>query len=149
MQSISTTFTQVDSKDAIADNTEDKEGFRDRKKAYYFSKACVNTLTGVLAREKLVIIACCPVWVDTDMRNMVGKPPKTPQDATKIPTRLAFGDIGAMTGKYWATTRTPTPVKRKSRLGNKEKGRGLYIRDIQTGIIHRCTDLAQLHSMLL
>jgi len=38
------------------------------RKAYSISKACVNALTAVLARENegLVINACCPGWVATD-----------------------------------------------------------------------------------
>ena len=32
----------------------------------------------------------------------IGRAPKTPEDGAKIPVRLAFGDIGGVTGKYWA-----------------------------------------------
>ena len=51
------------------------------KKAYSVSKACINALTAVLARENpgLIINACCPGWVSTDMGKMVGsQPPKSP-----------------------------------------------------------------------
>ena len=33
---------------------------------------------------------------------LIGHAPKTPEDGAKIPVRLAFGDIGGATGKYWA-----------------------------------------------
>ena len=88
----------------MTSDTEQTEGFVDRKKANYFNKACVNVLTAVLAQENegLVVNACCPGWVDTDMGTMVGKPPKTSQDEAKISVKLAFGDIGGGMGKCWA-----------------------------------------------
>lgn len=82
-------------------------------------------MTAVLAREHpgLTINACCPGWVDTDMGNLLGRPPKTlgtwnllmrwqgmqlitieltVADGAKIPIRLGFGDIdGGVTGRYW------------------------------------------------
>ena len=48
--------------------------------SYSVSKACINALTAVLARKYpgLVINACCPGWVSTDMGKMVGStPPKS------------------------------------------------------------------------
>jgi carbonyl reductase 1 len=30
------------------------------------------------------------------------RPPKTAEEGAKIPFRLAFGDIGGVSGKYWA-----------------------------------------------
>ena len=47
---------------------------------YSVSKACLNAVTIILARENphLLINACCPGWVDTEMGNIAGsKPPKT------------------------------------------------------------------------
>ncbi|KAE8452094.1 hypothetical protein EG329_002260 [Mollisiaceae sp. DMI_Dod_QoI] len=90
---------------AVANDTEEREGFGDRKKAYFIGKTCVNALTSVLARENegLVINACCPGWVDTRMGNLgVGKPPKTAEEGARIPLRLAFGDVEGVTGKFWA-----------------------------------------------
>ncbi|KAM0797703.1 carbonyl reductase 1 [Usnea florida] len=84
------------------DGTELQHGWP--QQAYSVSKACVNALTAVLARENpgLIINACCPGWVSTDMGKMVGsQPPKSPADGAKIPIRLGFGDIGDVTGRYW------------------------------------------------
>ena len=81
--------------------TETKNGWP--RLAYSVSKACENAMTAVLARENpgLVINACCPGWVDTDMGRLVGSPSKAPEDGAKIPLRLAFKDIGGVTGRYW------------------------------------------------
>ena len=61
-------------------------------------------MTRILAKENpgLIINACCPGWVKTDMGLLIGRAPKTPEDGAKIPVRLAFGDIGGITGAYWA-----------------------------------------------
>lgn len=71
---------------------------------YAVSKACVNAFTAILARDHpgLVINACCPGWVNTEMGRMVGAPPKTPEEAARIPVHLGFGEIGDVTGGYWA-----------------------------------------------
>ena len=60
------------------DGTESEKGWT--QQAYSVSKACVNALTAVLARENpgLTINACCPGWVSTDMGAIMGKPPKSP-----------------------------------------------------------------------
>ena len=71
--------------------------------SYSVSKVCMNAMTQVLAREnpKLLINCCCPGWVDSDMGNQVGRPPKSLEDGAKIPVRLAVGNIKE-TGKYWS-----------------------------------------------
>ena len=71
--------------------------------SYQVSKACVNALTKVLAKEHpdVQINCCCPGWVDSDMGRILGKPSKSLEDGAKIPVRLAAGDIGGETGKYW------------------------------------------------
>lgn len=48
--------------------------------AYCVSKACINAMTAILAREngELIINCCCPGWVSTDMGKQVGQPTKTP-----------------------------------------------------------------------
>lgn len=60
----------------------------------------------IFARDNpgLIINACCPGWVNTDMGNLVGSrtPPKSVMDAAIIPYKLAFEDIEGTTGKYWA-----------------------------------------------
>ena len=81
-------------------------GFGGGAISYQVSKACVNSLTRVLASENrdggLLINCCCPGWVDTDMGNIVGRPSKSIEDGAKIPVKLAIGDIGSTTGEYWS-----------------------------------------------
>ncbi|KAL8850625.1 MAG: hypothetical protein Q9221_004411 [Calogaya cf. arnoldii] len=81
--------------------TESCDGWK--RQAYGVTKAATNAMTAVLARENagLTINACCPGWVDTDMGNLLGRPPKTPADGAVIPIRLGFKDIGNVTGRYW------------------------------------------------
>lgn len=57
-------------------------GFGDKGQGYSVSKACVNAITAILARENpgLTINACCPGWVATDMGGIMGKPPKEPSE---------------------------------------------------------------------
>lgn len=71
--------------------------------SYSVSKVCMNAMTQVLAREnpELLINCCCPGWVDSDMGNQVGSPPKSLEDGAKIPVRLAVGDVKD-SGKYWS-----------------------------------------------
>ncbi len=74
------------------------------KSAYSVSKASINALTAILARENPgpLINCCCPGWVDTDMGSVAGsRPPKSPEDGAKIPIRLGFKELGQTTGKYW------------------------------------------------
>lgn len=94
----------TDYESAVASSQESARGFSDPGQSYSVSKSCVNALTAVLARENkgLVINCCCPGWVDTDMGGIMGRPPKTPADGAKIPVKLAFGDIGGATGRYWS-----------------------------------------------
>ncbi|KAG8626145.1 hypothetical protein KVT40_006546 [Elsinoe batatas] len=70
---------------------------------YSFSKAAINALTAILARENrgVVVNCCCPGWVDTEMGNIVGKPSKTPEEGARIPVRLAVGDVQGVSGGYW------------------------------------------------
>jgi len=74
------------------------------QKAYSVSKACVNSFTGILARQNpdLTINCCCPGWVDTGMGSMMGRPPKKTEDGARIPVRLAVGDVEGVSGRYWA-----------------------------------------------
>ena len=68
------------------------------------SKACVNALTGILARENagIAINSCCPGWVATEMGNVIREAPKTVEEGAKIPVRLALGDLEGVSGRYWA-----------------------------------------------
>lgn len=88
---------------AVEKGNETDLGFPPQR-AYSVSKAAVNSFTAILAREKsnIAINCCCPGWVNTDMGNQVGKPPKTPEQGAKIPVRLAVGDLGGVSGRYWA-----------------------------------------------
>lgn len=75
-------LTSPGSKVAVETKTEEKAGFGIKSTPYITSKRCVNALTTVLAgehgHEGLLINACCPGWVDTDMGKMIGeKPVKT------------------------------------------------------------------------
>ena len=89
-----------------------ENGWPDGGGSYSVSKALLNALTAVLARENpgIHINACCPGWVSTDMGQMVldeGKvsgstPPKSLEDGATIPLRLAIGDIDGVSGQYWA-----------------------------------------------
>jgi carbonyl reductase 1 len=78
------------------------------RRPYSVSKALVNALTAILAREnpELLINACCPGWIDTDMGGIVSprgtRPPKSPEDGAVVPVFLAMGEIGGVTGRYWA-----------------------------------------------
>lgn len=66
-------------------------------RSYKASKALVNALTIVLAHDhpRILVNCGCPGWTDTVMGNQAnGKPPKTPEQGARVPTRLAIGDLG-------------------------------------------------------
>lgn len=80
-------------------------GWPTRALSYSVSKALMNSFTHVLAKENPAVLVncCCPGWVDTDMGKQVGdNPAKTPEQGARIPVRLALGDIGGVSGRYWA-----------------------------------------------
>ncbi|KAF4547890.1 Short chain dehydrogenase-like protein 23 [Elsinoe fawcettii] len=79
-----------------------QEGFGGAN-GYSFSKAAINALTAILGREHkgVTVNCCCPGWVDTEMGNIMGKPSKTPEEGARIPVRLAVGDLGGVSGRYW------------------------------------------------
>lgn len=72
--------------------------------AYFTSKAALNAATRILARDnpELLINCCCPGWVGTPLGTQAGRPPKTVEEGARIPLRLAVGDIGQVSGRYWA-----------------------------------------------
>ncbi|KAF2853405.1 NAD(P)-binding protein [Plenodomus tracheiphilus IPT5] len=72
------------------------EGWGAGPRSYQVSKACINALTVVLASEypRVLVNCCCPGWVDTDMGHQVGTPSKTLEEGSRIPVRLAIGELG-------------------------------------------------------
>lgn len=89
--------------------TTETAGFGPPGRPYNISKALVNMLTAMYGRdERLVgkgvaVNCCCPGWVATDMGKLVGsRPPKSEEEGARIPVRLALGDLGGVTGRYWA-----------------------------------------------
>ncbi|KAF2726032.1 NAD(P)-binding protein [Polychaeton citri CBS 116435] len=93
---------------SVKAGSELSEGFPAGGRSYSVSKAAVTALTRMLARDwpGVSVNCCCPGWIDTDMGALVGsqglRPPKTVEDGAKIPVRLAFGDLGGVSGGYWA-----------------------------------------------
>jgi carbonyl reductase 1 len=81
---------------AVKNGKQEAEGFGAPPKSYQVSKALMNALTFVLAKENegVAINCCCPGWVDSDMGNQIGRPPKTLAEGARIPTRLAIGQLG-------------------------------------------------------
>ncbi|KAF1933013.1 NAD(P)-binding protein [Didymella exigua CBS 183.55] len=74
---------------------QEQAGFGSPPMSYQVSKALINALTVVLARENpdVLVNCCCPGWVDTDMGHQVGRPPKTLEEGARIPVRLAVGEV--------------------------------------------------------
>lgn len=89
---------------AVRDGSEEQTGWKHVEASYSVSKSCVTAMTAVLARmnPSILINCCCPGWVRTDMGSQVGEGGKSPEDGAKIPVRLAIGDIGGISGRYWA-----------------------------------------------
>ena len=90
--------------EAVRAGREEESGWRHVGASYSVSKSCVTALTAVLAREHpgVLINCCCPGWVRTDMGGQVGEGGKSPEEGARIPVRLAIGDIGNVSGRYWA-----------------------------------------------
>lgn len=74
-----------------------QSGWGANPRSYQVSKALVNALTVVLAKQNpdVFINCCCPGWVDSDMGNQIGRPPKTLEEGARIPVRLAIGNLGS------------------------------------------------------
>jgi len=69
---------------------------------YSVSKMGVTALTKALARDykgKVLINACCPGWVKTDMAGP--NAPRTTEQGAQTPVHLAINDIGNITGEFW------------------------------------------------
>lgn len=93
---------------AVSQGKEQESGWGVAGRSYNISKALLNSATRILAAENpaLKINSCCPGWIATDMGRLVlgGGPSKTPEQGATIPMRLAFGDIGDVTGQFWANS---------------------------------------------
>lgn len=72
-------------------------GWGTKARSYKVSKALINALTVVLAKQypKVMINSCCPGWTDTEMgKQGQGTPPKTPEEGAQTAVRCAIGDLG-------------------------------------------------------
>ncbi|KAH7081119.1 hypothetical protein BKA63DRAFT_503179 [Paraphoma chrysanthemicola] len=76
---------------------QNQSGWGAGPRSYQVSKALMNALTVVLAKRHadVLVNCCCPGWVDSDMGNQIGRPPKTLEEGARIPVRLAIGDLGS------------------------------------------------------
>jgi carbonyl reductase 1 len=87
---------------------DDAEAGFPSERSYSVSKAGINILTSILAKQtpNLTINCCCPGWIDTEMGDLVStrkvRPPKTPEEGGRIPFKLGFGDVQGVSGRYWA-----------------------------------------------
>lgn len=90
--------------DVLTDR-EKPEGWPSAAYAYAVSKAGEIASTKVIAMEaeknggKVLISACCPGFVNTDMTKGTG--PLTVDEGAKTPVLLALGDFGGTTGGFW------------------------------------------------
>ncbi|KAK4451200.1 carbonyl reductase [NADPH] 1 [Podospora aff. communis PSN243] len=89
---------------AVERGTEKADGWPSA--AYATSKAGEIGMTLQIAEElkrqkntKVLVNACCPGWVVTDMTK--GKGHKTPDQGAQTPVMLAISDIGGKSGRFW------------------------------------------------
>jgi carbonyl reductase 1 len=78
-------------------DTQERNGWGSKARSYKVSKALINTLTIVLARQhpNVLVNSCCPGWVNTDMgKQGQGTPPKTLEEGARTAVRCAIGDLG-------------------------------------------------------
>jgi carbonyl reductase 1 len=91
----------------VSNSTDISTGFPSER-SYGVSKSAINVFTKILAKENpdVLINCCCPGWIDTGMGDLVStrkvRPPKTPEQGAVIPVKLAVGEIGGVSGAYWA-----------------------------------------------
>jgi carbonyl reductase 1 len=91
----------------VVTKREEPEGWQRPSVAYAYavSKAGEIAATKVVAMEaeknggKLLISACCPGWVNTDMTNRKGL--LAGDEGAKTPVFLSLGDFGGITGEFW------------------------------------------------
>ena len=92
---------------AVESKTEQSQGWP--RTAYAVSKAGVVGMTKAVAREEagkksgILINACCPGYVNTDMTG--GHGVKTPDEGAKTLVLLALGNIGGRSGLFWQSER--------------------------------------------
>lgn len=69
---------------------------------YSVSKACINAMTTIIAREHpgILINACCPGWVATDMGKQVGTQP--PKSASRSLNFHHLQSIDSCCGSQWS-----------------------------------------------
>lgn len=88
---------------AVSDGREKEAGFPSA--AYAVSKAGEIAFTKVIAAEEkqrgrdILVNACCPGYVKTDMTKGGGR--KTVDEGAQTPVKLALHDIGNKTGEFW------------------------------------------------
>ncbi|KAK4495901.1 hypothetical protein PRZ48_013169 [Zasmidium cellare] len=88
---------------AVDDGREKEAGFPSA--AYAVSKSGETAFTKVLAMEEakrnrgVLVNACCPGYVNTDMTKGRGR--KTPDQGAMTPVMLALHDIGGKFGEFW------------------------------------------------
>lgn len=88
---------------AVEEGREKETGFPSA--AYATSKAGETAYTKVLAMEEakrdrgVLVNACCPGYVNTDMTKGRGR--KTTDQGAMTPVMLALHDIGGKTGEFW------------------------------------------------
>jgi NAD(P)-dependent dehydrogenase (short-subunit alcohol dehydrogenase family) len=70
---------------------------------YTVSKAGLTGYNGILAKQNphLLINACCPGWVKTDMAWNAPPDAKTPTQGAQTPVFLAIADLGGKSGAFW------------------------------------------------
>ncbi|KAF2862563.1 NAD(P)-binding protein [Piedraia hortae CBS 480.64] len=94
-------------KKCVAEGTEEANGFP--RQPYSVSKAGATAMTKVIALEEakrkrgVLINACCPGYVNTDMTKHFGT--KTPDEGAQTPVMLVLQDIGGTTGEFWREER--------------------------------------------
>jgi len=97
---------------------------------YGLSKACVNSYTLLLARERpsLRVNACTPGFIETDMTRHYaassGKSPaalgmKTPADGARAPMHLLFGALQG-NGRFYGSDAKRSPLDRYRSPGSPE-----------------------------
>ncbi|KAL5472314.1 hypothetical protein PMIN07_000989 [Paraphaeosphaeria minitans] len=88
---------------AVEAGTEKEAGYPSA--AYAVSKAGLIGATKALARaeqekgSKILVNACCPGYVNTDMTK--GNGTKSPDEGAQTPVLLALADIKGATGEFW------------------------------------------------
>ena len=88
---------------AVEAGNEKEAGFPSA--AYAVSKAGLIGSTKALARaeqekgSKILVNACCPGYVNTDMTK--GNGTKSPDEGAQTPVLLALSDIKGATGQFW------------------------------------------------